>query len=696
MSDITLSRGVRSNLLNLQRTADAVSMTQNKLATGKRVNSALDNPTNFFTASSLSSRAADLGNLLDSMGSGMKTLEAADNGLKSITRSVESMQSTLRQARQDRSFKSTSFTLPTTPTGNIRISGGAVGTTPVSIGLGSTPASATTLNAAAAVSTSAFAGGAVTINGTTANIRGDQAAVATTLTGRSGDFTSNIAAGTFTINGTNVNVRGDQAAIASSRNGTGGSDLAAAAGSANFGMGAGETATVTLTSGSNTSTVNITDASTNDDVTSALAANGFSVTRGSAGLNISRADGASFTIATTGTNATAARAISGQADGTVNNGTTAFAADLSTVLTDIGNAGISGLTATSSGGQIALSLANGNDVTLGGSGPLLNQLGFDSANRLSDNGSNAFDATAATVQADLEAANVAGLTVVNSSGSIQLSLASGADVNLGGSDSVLTAIGFTAGANRTSTNGTEALVSTVDTLVNAINTNSGLTDRVRATNDGGRLRIENLSTEELSVEGTTSAGAINGSTGAANTSRIGGNDTRKNLVTQFNELRTQLDKLSEDASFNGVNLLRGDKLKLTFNENGTSQIDIQAKDAAGVARAINTTSLDITNALTSEFSSDSTIDARLEKLGNALTTLRSQSSAFGSNLSIVQNRTDFTKSMMNTLRTGADGLTLADMNEEAANLLSLQTRQQLSSTALGLANQADQGVLRLF
>jgi flagellin len=696
MSDITLSRGVRSNLLNLQRTADAVSMTQNKLATGKRVNSALDNPTNFFTASSLSSRAADLGNLLDSMGSGMKTLEAADNGLKSITRTVESMQSTLRQARQDRSFKSTSFTLPTTPTGNIRISGGAVGTTPVSIGLGSTPASATTLNAAAAVSTSAFAGGAVTINGTTANIRGDQAAVATTLTGRSGDFTSNIAAGTFTINGTNVNVRGDQAAIASSRNGTGGSDLAAAAGSANFGMGAGETATVTLTSGSNTSTVNITDASTNDDVTSALAANGFSVTRGSAGLNISRADGASFTIATTGTNATAARAISGQADGTVNNGTTAFAADLSTVLTDIGNAGISGLTATSSGGQIALSLANGNDVTLGGSGPLLNQLGFDSANRLSDNGSNAFDATAATVQADLEAANVAGLTVVNSSGSIQLSLASGADVNLGGSDSVLTAIGFTAGANRTSTNGTEALVSTVDSLVNAINTNSDLTDKVRATNDGGRLRIENLSTEELSVEGTTSAGAINGSTGAANTSRIGGNDTRKNLVTQFNELRTQLDKLSEDASFNGVNLLRGDKLKLTFNENGTSQIDIQAKDAAGVARAINTTSLDITNALTSEFSSDSTIDARLEKLGNALTTLRSQSSAFGSNLSIVQNRTDFTKSMMNTLRTGADGLTLADMNEEAANLLSLQTRQQLSSTALGLANQADQGVLRLF
>ena len=77
-------------------------------------------------------------------------------------------------------------------------------------------------------------------------------------------------------------------------------------------------------------------------------------------------------------------------------------------------------------------------------------------------------------------------------------------------------------------------------------------------------------------------------------------------------------------------------------------------------------------------------------------TLRSQSSAFGSNLSIVQNRQDFTKSMINTLETGAANLTLADTNEEAANLLALQTRQQQSSTALSLASQADQQVLQLF
>ena len=86
----------------------------------------------------------------------------------------------------------------------------------------------------------------------------------------------------------------------------------------------------------------------------------------------------------------------------------------------------------------------------------------------------------------------------------------------------------------------------------------------------------------------------------------------------------------------------------------------------------------------------------LTTLEDALDTLRSQASTFGSNLSIVQNRQDFTKTMIDTLETGAGNLTLADMNEEAANLLALQTRQQLSSTSLSLASQADQAVLRLF
>ncbi len=83
-------------------------------------------------------------------------------------------------------------------------------------------------------------------------------------------------------------------------------------------------------------------------------------------------------------------------------------------------------------------------------------------------------------------------------------------------------------------------------------------------------------------------------------------------------------------------------------------------------------------------------------LSNALTSLKSLSSTFGSNLSVVQARQDFTRDLATTLKTGADNLVLADTNEEGANLLALQTRSQLSQTALSLASQADQAVLRLF
>src|ERR1700756_154804 len=100
MSDIVLSAGVRANLLQLQKTADLVTSTQNKLATGKRVNSALDNPVNYFTAQGLQNRAGDLSNLLDSMSSAFNTIQAANNGITSITKLVQSAQALVSQAQQ--------------------------------------------------------------------------------------------------------------------------------------------------------------------------------------------------------------------------------------------------------------------------------------------------------------------------------------------------------------------------------------------------------------------------------------------------------------------------------------------------------------------------------------------------------------------------------------------------------------------
>ena len=168
--------------------------------------------------------------------------------------------------------------------------------------------------------------------------------------------------------------------------------------------------------------------------------------------------------------------------------------------------------------------------------------------------------------------------------------------------------------------------------------------------------------------------------------------TRASLSTQFGDILTQIDQLAGDSGFNGINLLDSDNssdLTVTLNESGSSSVTISAVDftAAG--------DLSI-SAAANNWSTSTAIDAASDDLTAALTELRSQAQAFGSSLSTVQIRQDFTKAMVNTLQTGADSLTLADSNEEGANLLALQTRQQLSTTALSLASQASQAVLRLF
>lgn len=166
-------------------------------------------------------------------------------------------------------------------------------------------------------------------------------------------------------------------------------------------------------------------------------------------------------------------------------------------------------------------------------------------------------------------------------------------------------------------------------------------------------------------------------------------NVRATLATQFQNLLTQIDQLSGDSGINGINLLGGNSLTITLNETGQSTVVVAGvTDTAAGA-------LSIANA-TNNWAASSDITAASGDLTTALVTLRSQSQALSSNLQTVQVRQDFTKAMINTLNTGSDSLTLADSNEEGANLLALQTRQQLSTTALSLAAQADQNVLRLF
>jgi len=221
-----------------------------------------------------------------------------------------------------------------------------------------------------------------------------------------------------------------------------------------------------------------------------------------------------------------------------------------------------------------------------------------------------------------------------------------------------------------------------------VNNTASLNVRAELSSDG-RVLLEATGTNTIVIAGTASApekaqfGLVDGTTAAGTL-----NATRTSLASQYDALRTQVDQLAADAGFNGVNLLNGDGLKVVFNENSTSSLSISGVtfDSAGLG----------VSASTNSFQTDKDISDALGNLSAALNTLRSQASTFGSNLSIVQTRQDFTKATINTLQIGADNLTLADTNEEGANLLALQTRQSLSTTSLALAAQASNNVLKLF
>ena len=179
-------------------------------------------------------------------------------------------------------------------------------------------------------------------------------------------------------------------------------------------------------------------------------------------------------------------------------------------------------------------------------------------------------------------------------------------------------------------------------------------------------------------------------TGAAPVEDPAAQLVRSNLVVQYNNILDQITTTSQDASFNGINLLNGDQLKLTFNETGTSTLNDPGRALQrGRSRPGQA---DSGHRLPRQRLGQ---QGRSTSLDTASSTLRTQASALGSNLSIVQIRQDFSKNLINVLQTGSSNLTLADTNEEAANSQALSTRQSIAVSALALANQCQQSVLQL-
>jgi len=262
---------------------------------------------------------------------------------------------------------------------------------------------------------------------------------------------------------------------------------------------------------------------------------------------------------------------------------------------------------------------------------------------------------------------------------------------LGGLTLTIGATGGGTATNITFGDGTGGTVKSLNDLNNKLASNNML-----ATIDGsGVINITTTSDAASATMGTiggTAAGvgkAFNGLVGAAPVMDAAAQLVRSNLVAQYNNILDQITTTAQDSSFNGINLLTGDQLKLTFNDTGTSTLKIQGVNfnAAGLSLSKLTAGTD--------FLDNASANSIISQVNAASSQLRTQASALGSNLSIVQIRQDFSKNLINVLQTGSSNLTLADTNEEAANSQALSTRQSIAVSALALANQSQQSVLQL-
>jgi flagellin len=230
-----------------------------------------------------------------------------------------------------------------------------------------------------------------------------------------------------------------------------------------------------------------------------------------------------------------------------------------------------------------------------------------------------------------------------------------------------------------------------------INNTAGLGSNgiVTATDDGSGHLI--LTSNEPPIGFTVAANATSAALGITTSSTtnniaIGSSSTRGTLQTNFNNLLTQINQLAADSGYNGINLLAGDSLTIDFNPTGTSTLNITGVtfNAAGLGLSA------VSGSAATSFQSDVQLATTVAQINAALATVQTQTETFGTNASTIVTRQTFETALINTLQTGATNLVVADQNTESANLLTEQTQQQLEISALSIANQANQSVLKLF
>lgn len=570
---IALTASMRSNLLSLKNTQKLFDSTQDKLSTGYKVNSAMDNPSSYFTAQSLNARADDLSTLLDSIGQAISTLQTADKGITSLQDFVSQAKSIANSAR-DTANVSAKVTSTVKFDKNALKSQKVVGD--------AVP------NAAADDKMVIRYGDSTKLTGTT-NVKEDSDLAKLGF----GD-TGNTDAGSIVVDGKEykINVNAAENSMETTFTTPGIFEVKSAV------------------NDSTNTTYTLVDADGNqyshvvaETAVTALKDTKFAkVTGGKITVSEDGKTTFSGTVDKDDAGATAATAKRGVS--TINVAKDATVEDFSKVVE------------TMIGTKVF-------DVSIEDSNLVFKTL----------------DTTSVEVKGKL--AEVFGLDA-------------GQEITLAADD--------TAESLRLKINALEGIAAEFD--------------------ENGKLVVKSAEGDDLVISGALAEKL--GISGAV----TNGSNERAAYAKQFDSVLKQIDELVQDTSYKGINLLKGDNLTVVFNESRTSTLELK-----GVT--FDSTGLGFT-ASKNEWISTTDIDESLDQITKATSMLRAQASEFGQNLSTVQIREDFTENMINNLTTGADKLTLADANEEAANLLALQTRQSLATNSLSLASQSAQSVLKLF
>jgi flagellin len=378
------------------------------------------------------------------------------------------------------------------------------------------------------------------------------------------------------------------------------------------------------------------------------------------------------------------------------------------------------LTGSTTTDGISGTIANGSTLTINGQTITFSASAATSTPSATGGTINLTSGTVGDVLAAINAITPGGTSVVTA-GAIVLHTGTSGPLTVGGSSGTLTALGLTAlsaspiaaGGGATPLGGLNLTIAATNSSLTATNITFGTTGTQISTLNGLNAALAsndlqasidtsgNLSITTTNNAASQTVGAISGTAsgtgkafagvtagGAAPVADPNSQASRSSLVAQYNQVIQNITTTAQDSSFNGINLLNGDTLNLTFDETGASKLAI-----SGVT--FNAAGLGLSSLGSTDFLDNTSANKVLTTLTQASTVLRTEASSLGSNLSVVQIRQDFNKNLINVLQTGASNLTLADTNEEAADSQALSTRQSIAVSALALANSSQQSVLQL-